>query len=151
MSSGFISDGYTETGYIAEVQRLHPALRFEFRPFLPEERSRLITENERHPPIKAAQNTAEKIADSKNGKIKSWDLKDDKGEPVPVSADAFRRIKPALHGRLLGIVMGLDASDEDPDTKPLAIADSPSLADLNTAIETKSPIGDVTDAANVKN
>ena len=144
MSIGYINDGYSESSFIAEVKRLHPALRFKFRPFLQEERHRLLKENAGLQPIKAAENSAKILAK----KISEWDLKDSKGDPVAVSDNAIRRLKPALYDRVLGIVMGLDPSDEDPEAREV---DSPSLADQLEANETGKPIGDVADANAVKN
>jgi hypothetical protein len=147
MSVGFIGDGYTEQGYIAEVPRLHPAMRFKFRPFLQEDRSRLLNENDKLKAIQATANTAVKLAD----KLIEWDLKDAAGEPVTKDDKSIRRLKPALYMRLLGIVMGLDASDEDPDAKAATDDDAPSLADHIEAHDTKRPVGDVAQENATKN
>lgn len=146
MHSGYISDGYTERAFIAGIPRLHPPVHLTYRPFLQEERHRLLTENGKLPPAKASLNTANVLAK----KIQSWDLADAKGEPVKVDAEAIRRLKPALLSRLVEIVMGLEPSDEDPDAgMPDDI--SAGLADELAAMETGKAIADVKAASDQKN
>lgn len=145
MHSGYIHDGYTERGYIAAVPRLHPALKLTFRPFLQEERHRLLTENQKLHPSKSSLNTANVLAK----KIQTWDLADENGEPIKVVADAIRRLKPALFERLIGVVMAIDPSDEDPDAMPEDL--SAGLADELAALDTGRPLADVKAASDQKN
>jgi hypothetical protein len=121
-------DGYTEKGFIAQRDRLHPALRFEFRPCLAEERALFIRQN---------VNLGDKEQIARNTKLLkekllSWDLKQRSGDTAPIQHDALRRVKPALLERLLGIVLGLDAPDEDPTKSPEEITqDAADKAEAN--------------------
>jgi hypothetical protein len=119
MMLGLIEDdGYTEDGYIAEVPRLHPALRFRFRPMLSTERAQAMRDmgkainspNAKQSEIISAKLMAERILE--------WDLKDGSGNIVPVTADMILRVKPQLSNRLYAIVvLGTAPSDEDPESE----------------------------------
>lgn len=108
---GYIHDGYTVPGYIAASPRLHPALRFTFRPVLSQNRAvifrRIANANDpRREESLAAQAIAAQLLD--------WDLRDHKGEAVAIEASQILRLQPRLMNRLFRIVMGDEAGDEDP-------------------------------------
>jgi len=104
-------DGYTEKGYIKAVPLLHDALRFEFRPFLAEERSKLLREQSEL----AEEKRDFLIAQAFVAHLVSWDLKDAKGNAIKIDLNIARRLKPALFYRIWAIILGSEASDLDPD------------------------------------
>lgn len=104
-----IEDGWTEAGYIAESPRMHPAVRFQFRPVLVSERSAIAREYDRRP-HEVAKVNAEHLA----RKLASWNL------PLPTTADNILRLRPRLFDRLLAVVFGNESSDLDPDASPTA-------------------------------
>ncbi len=115
--TGFYEDGYEEKGYIAAEKNLYPALRFTFRPVLVQERNRHVADNAKlGDPAKGTLNTARLLA----LKVKGWDLKfpaksKRKGEVVPLNPDNILKMQPALYERFWMIVLGLAASDDDPE------------------------------------
>jgi|GEM_PF-1684504 len=106
----FISDGYTQRGFIRGEPRLHPAIRFEYRPAtLPE-----VVGYRKQAATLDAMPLYQHAAKFVSGKLLSWDLQD--GETsAPTSPEWLLKLRYALFLRLLNIVLGLDASDEDPD------------------------------------
>jgi len=110
----YFQDGYTQSGLIAAVPRLHGALRFTYRPALIEERSQLYDVagrlNSHLFDCHVARFLAQKIVD--------WDLVDAERQPVPASAEALLRIQPELFIKLNRIVLGTAPSDVDPDWPP---------------------------------
>jgi hypothetical protein len=111
---GFIpDDGYTEKGFIKAIPELHPALHFEFRPMPYDERARLAKGMSTLQPLQQNHLYAKEMSQ----RIMSWDLKNGQGDPVQIDASIFLKLKPALFERLLGIMIGTDAPDEDADSK----------------------------------
>ena len=104
----FISDGYTETGFIAAVDGLHGELRFTFRPMLPEE----VDEVQAVLDQEHVARSHEIIRGVLVRHIKSW------SDGLPVTADSLRTIRPSLWNRLYLIVSGRQASDPDPKATP---------------------------------
>ena len=106
MSEGngfFIDDGQELQGFIAAVPRLHPALRFSYRPTLYTERTKLM----RRVNADEADMTAE-IAHVAN-KLTSWNAG---REPTK---ENIEHLPPSLTAKLINIVTGYTASDPDPD------------------------------------
>ena len=142
---GLIEDGYTESGYIAAVPQLHPALRFRFRPLLTEERTAFL---------KSIANTDRSQQDKKatalvKDRLQEWDLCGRDGAVVPLTADVIKRLKPRLFERLFGIVLGSDAPDEDPEANQ---EDRDQLsADKETAQQAGQPFQQIREARDQKN
>lgn len=113
---GLIEDGYTEDGYIAEEPRLHPALRFRYRPMLSAERAQAMREMERavkSPNAKQSEIVSARLMASR---IEEWDLQNSQGETVPITEEILLKVKPHLSNRLYAIViLGTSPSDEDPE------------------------------------
>jgi hypothetical protein len=65
-------------------------------------------------------------------KLVEWDLQHD-GKPVPITPQNLLHIKPALHDRLLAIIMGLAPGDVDPNAR--AVETEKTLADELDAME----------------
>jgi hypothetical protein len=109
---GYIHDGYTLPGYIAAAPRLYPALRFTFRPILSQNRAVIFRQiasanDPRREESLAAQAVKAQLVD--------WDLKDHKGEVVPIDVPSILRMQPRLMNRLFRVLMGDEAGDEDPN------------------------------------
>jgi hypothetical protein len=105
-TSHLIDDGYDYQGYIAERPGIHPALRFRYRPALPEEREEVT----RH----TGRSFILEVTDLLGGKLTAWEIRDRQGKPRPVSGDTLRRVQPELLQAIIGIVLGWRASDPDP-------------------------------------
>ncbi len=106
---GYIHDGYTRAGYIAAVPRLHPALRFTYRPVLSPDRAVIYDRIG-----KADAKTAETLgAQAVFIHLSDWDLKDGDGKLVPRTVENILRVQPKLETRLFDICMGNDGGDED--------------------------------------
>jgi len=107
---------YTEPGYIAAEQGLYDdPLRFTFSPLIPEERGEHLDK------VDAVNGTGKKqqvyaalIAE----RLKTWSLVDGHGDAVELRPANILRLKPALFSRLYAIVLGVQASDLDPQWEP---------------------------------
>ena len=114
LSETFIPDGYTRSGYIAGVDRLHGALEFEYRPMRSDTvnqiRKALAKFSEE--PVKSA--TAMRASMAQH--VVSWDAKNPKdGSDVKCTIDAIRCLQPALADKLYFVLAGIDASDPKPN------------------------------------
>ena len=107
-------DGYTLAAYIAEVPRLHNAVRFRFRPVDLIERSILLAFKDRN----YEKAITEKFCELLSQRITEWSLTERTGEtslPMAVTAAKIRRLRPTLWTRLVNIVIwGVDGGDADP-------------------------------------
>lgn len=111
-------DGYTEEGYIKAVPQIHNALRFTFRPLLWEERTRMLAAADAATDKGQTDKYDRQIATMLSKHLTSWSLTDgrkDEAKEVPINVDIIRRLKPKLALSLYYVVMGLQASDIDPD------------------------------------
>lgn len=109
-TNAFIADGYNERAYVGEVPRLYPAVRFEYRPTPLQELVGYRREVAKLGELDTYKHAAKFLA----GKLVSWDLKDDKGEPAPLKTETILRLRHPLFLRILAIVHGLEAPDDDP-------------------------------------
>lgn len=132
-----IIDGCEEKGYIEPQRNLHPGMRFKFRPFLIDERTRLLALNRELTADAQHQNTLEQIA----VRITEWNLRDRNGQPIPIAAKTLGTLKPKLYDRVLGIITGLDGSDDDPQASAGEKHDA--STDQRAAVEQSRPVGDV--------
>ncbi len=103
-------DGYTEKAYIQLSLGMHGELRFSYRPMLVENRSAVLRSFDKMTAEAADIKSSDLMAEH----ITEWDVKDARGEIVPVSVDVMRRIRPQLFYRMWGIMLGTGASDIDP-------------------------------------
>ena len=136
ISANYFHDGYTQSGFIAEVPRMHGSLRSQYRPALVEERSRLGEMAARLRPHlydrQVAAFTAEKLIE--------WDLTDASGRDVAITPEALLRLQPTLFVKLHRIVLGWIASDVDP-TWPADEAGQAMNHETEAAL-TGRPVGD---------
>jgi hypothetical protein len=107
---------YTEPGFIAaEPGLFDDPLRFTFSPLIPEERGEHLDK------VDAVTGTAKKqqvYAALMAERIKTWALVDGHGDAVELRPANILRLKPALFSRLYAIVLGVQASDLDPQWEP---------------------------------
>lgn len=104
-------DGYTIDGYIAAAAGLHPALRFRFRPLTVEAFAAIMVA------ARTEANANQLFARVIEGRVQSWDLRDEKGQTQPVSAKLAAAMTPHLFDRLFDIVTGQKGSDVDPEAE----------------------------------
>ncbi len=137
IAASYFHDGYTQSGFIAAVPRMHGALRFTYRPALVEERSQLSEVARQLKPHlydrHAAAFTAQKIV--------SWSLVDAHEAAVPVSGESLLRLQPDLFIKLHKIVSGWIPSDIDPAWPPPSR--DRALDDELAAAVADRPIGEV--------
>lgn len=104
-------DGYTFDGFLEGVEHQMPDIRFTYRPLISEERSEFIDALKG----KKGRDQDREIAKKLSERIKSWDLKDGRGETLPITRDTVRRLQFPTFNRLSGIVIyGSQISDQDP-------------------------------------
>ena len=108
------NDGYTERAVLHEVPHLHPRVEFRFRPMLVAEVADYWQQAEG---LKGAQ-LRRLVAAHLANKVKEWDVKDDRGEAVPVTAANVMLLKDHLFKRLFGVVSGQEPPDAAPDRSP---------------------------------
>ncbi|ANS03308.1 hypothetical protein [uncultured Mediterranean phage uvDeep-CGR2-KM19-C37] len=109
----YIHDGYTLKGYIAATPRLHPALRFDYRPMLTQNRSVIYRQIEQTQDARKEESIA---AATVRSQLVSWDMVDHEGTSVPLEVPHILRSQPMLFQRLFRIVTGSSPSDEDPES-----------------------------------
>jgi len=108
---GYIHDGYTRHGYIKAKERLHPALRFEYRPVMVQNRTVAFKRIEQAGDPRREEQIAAKTIQIH---LECWDLLDHEGKTVPSHVDHILRVEPNLFQKLFGVIMGSLVSDEDP-------------------------------------
>ena len=140
------TDGYTEPAYVKEVPGLlDGSMAFSYRPFLVEDRARILSEMEKMRSEAAELRAAQEIAD----RLTEWDLTDATGKPVPISLDIVRRLKPLLFARVWGILLGTEATDFDPDWD---LEDKRRIVNEQAeAISRPAPVGNVREEGDEKN
>jgi len=113
MSAFIWDDGYTLDGYIAAVPRLHPEVRFTFRPVLYAGRQAWARQMNK---------TSDADGDTKCSvelickHVKSWELKHNDAE-VEIKPDTVARLHPQILHKMLDIVLGYAPSEELKDVK----------------------------------
>lgn len=122
---GYIDDGFTLDGRLNAVERLYPALKFKYRPILITNRSAIFSAIAKcgDDSTKAEAIAARAI----KAQLVEWDLKNRKGELVPLEVASILRLQPTLNQRLFSVCMGSSAPDADPDEKPESLASNEAL------------------------
>lgn len=131
--ANYIHDGYTRSGYIAaDPQRAHGAIRFVYRPMLVQNRDTIIAKTRQLTDEGGTVLAARSIA----GQLVSWDLKNEKGEDVPIEYLHVLRVQPKLFNRMQAvIVLGTEGGDPDPEVKQ----PGPTTDSLEAALAGASP------------
>lgn len=107
----YIPDGYTEAGYLRGVERLYEELRFTYRPATPEESAEFFDSCRNLKPREEVQQSAKFI----RSKLVSWQLRDRKGDAVPLTPETVGHINRQLFYRLLAVIIGTEPCDADPN------------------------------------
>lgn len=141
----YLTDGYTEKGFIAEVVGLHGDLRFEYRPLLVSQEAALYE-------LAQASNQAEfqeAVGKLLVRQLVSWSLKDNKGTPIQITEANVMRLRPRLFNRLFSIVRGTEPTELDPVWKTETRQDA--VKAKMEAILAGTTVGEVKEAADQKN
>lgn len=125
--SDFLDDGYTEAGYLKAVDGIHGCLEFEYRPALVKTADRItgLIQGER-PDWERFADSAAKAMATDPGLLKSWSMKNRKGESVPITVDNLLRVRNQLFHKLWMVIAGQMPSDGQP-SKPNLEADAKNL------------------------
>jgi hypothetical protein len=141
----YLADGYTQTGFLKGLSNLYEDLRFTYRPAVVEERSQILSGYSNS----KADAFDRKVAQFLAQKIKSWDVIDQNGQDVAVSAAAILRLPPELFQKVWQVVGGFEACDTDPNW-PDDIVGRSDAEELESALS-GSTIGEVREALDAKN
>lgn len=101
--TAFIDDGFTQEGYIAGVERLHPPLSFSFRPMTHADTEKFVALAAREGSVMA--DTYAKFIEKH---VVSWSLS------RPCKQAIVCRLRPSMLKKLFGIVSGGVPSDPLP-------------------------------------
>lgn len=145
MASDYINDGYTRSGYIAEVKGLHGELRFKYRPFLAEEDIVLAAATEQMNAASSYRNYVAAVA----SRITEWSLADSAGNQVPINASTVTRLAIPVWYKLKAIMLGIQPSDEDPKA-----GETDKQKEAETALAAViagGTVGQITEASDEKN
>ena len=124
--SNYIRDGFTQAGYIAEVENLHGECRFNYRPMLPEESLKMDIFRGQF--FNDGTKIVNEIATLLQPRIESWSESVD-GEPLKITVVNLRRIRPQLLHKLYDVVSGNRASDTDPSRSEEDVPPMSSIGD----------------------
>jgi hypothetical protein len=108
------NDGYSLPGFIDERDGIVEAMRFVYRPVSADMQASfnaslaLLVDTPNNPA------NFRKRAEIVKGRLVSWDAKDDKGAPLPITTAEVRKLSPELFWKLFGIVFGNTPTDIDP-------------------------------------
>ncbi len=116
MDQAYIHDGYTKTVYIAAMEGQYPAVHFEYRAMLSQDRAAIMRKisvygDARKEETLAAATIAEYVT--------AWDITKTGGEDVEVSTSETLRLAPVLMTKIWRIIIGSDSPDADPDATEL--------------------------------
>jgi hypothetical protein len=142
---GYIEDGYTANFHIAGVPNLYPPVRGSFRPMLIEELVTYYKASEKASGLQVRQTVAKLLADH----LVSWDMRDAKGNVVPLKAAAMMRLKDRLFQRLFAVVSTAEAPDAEPELPDDEF--EAAAADLLKAAESDRSLAEVGEERERKN
>ena len=110
---GVFTDGLTQSVGIFEKPKVHGAIRFSFRPMLPEFVEEMEAKRERTSGkgAGAATETVVGMAKAIADHLTSWST------DRPITVDNVRKLRYGLLGRMYLIIAGLAASDEILDSE----------------------------------
>lgn len=107
------NDGYTLPGFIDESP-MNEAIRFQYRAVSSEQQTMIEASLKGLEDTKSNPARYYKQADVIVSRLVSWDVKDEKGESLPIKAKTLRTLSATVFWRLYGIIMGNVPSDFDP-------------------------------------
>jgi hypothetical protein len=146
---GYILDGMTDKGYIAEERGMWPALSFEYRPFTQAELIELeigMGIARAQGPLAERKYVAEKLAQHMCG----WDLKTHLGQPAPYkTGDDLMHMRNGQFIRFFRIVTGDKPGDISPHAPAPQVAER---VDMEAqALASDRTLREVVDQAQAKN
>lgn len=106
-----IHDGYTLDGRIPAFGH-HPEVSFRYRPALPEQVYEYT-----NAPKKTGKEELKAVVDLLLKHLVSWDVRDQAGETVPVTADNLKRIPHRVQQKMVDYVTGYAAEEAAADAK----------------------------------
>jgi len=119
--SPFIDDGYTKEAYVTKRHNMWPDVRISYRPLLPMQSiqfskllGRLAGSSRDSEDTREQTVQAEMLA----RQLVEWDVRNRKGDAVPIKPANILRLEPLLMMRMVGIVMGEEGGDVDPHRTP---------------------------------
>lgn len=104
-SENVIRDGFTQQGYIEEVVGLHGAMRFGFRPMLPEDVEKFEAFRDRYgssDPVRVRKGLAEQVTK----RLVTWSEKSGDDE-LPITLDNVRHLRFTIQTKLYNVISGL--------------------------------------------
>ncbi len=129
MTIGYIDDGYTVNGYVKEAPGLHAGVAFTYRAATASDRAAVCGNGFE---TLQADKRVERVTAFLAKAIKSWDLKNAKGEPVPHDGATLRKLPVTLYDRLQAIVFQLEPSDSQPSHESSEESQSPEAGAPNS-------------------
>jgi hypothetical protein len=109
MDLAFINDGYIKRGFIKAVPGLYPSVSFEFRPTTAAQAEIIFGQSRR-------ETNDDRVTTFHSNVIKkhlvSWDVKDYKGNLVPIETDKIRSLHPSIFQKVFSIIVGSTATED---------------------------------------
>lgn len=102
-----IPEGYKQDGYIAQRDRIHPAVCFTFAPLLASERSVVAEAILKGTPLAQQEELARIVAKQ----LTVWDVVDAEGALQDIKQEVVARLQPELLNRFYAVLMGTDGGD----------------------------------------
>lgn len=104
----YIDDGYTAETTIPAASGIHPAVKITYRPALAEERYQILRVTD----VDGKEHVG-RLAKLVKRHLEAWNVKDRKGNVVPIEESFIRRVQPALLGKITDIILGFSATAEE--------------------------------------
>ncbi len=143
------SDGYTLEGFAEARDGMGEAVQFSYRPISADMQATfnaslaLLQDTPNNPA------NFRKRADIIRSRLVSWDVKNDKGELLPLTTVEVRKLSSELFWKLFGIIFGTIPTDINPRWAEDQQEEEARLA--SQAAETGQQLGVVREAENEKN
>ena len=109
---GNVADGYTRRGFIKERAHCYPAVRFEYRPVLPGDRTTIFNGIR---DASSGQQEEQIAARAIQKYVVKWNIQKRDGSDVKVHVDEALKLDCHLFQRVFHIVMQNEQTDEDPE------------------------------------
>lgn len=143
-----INDGRTRPGYFREFRGYYPAVTFEWRRASLEEQIEWGNKYAAGDPAERVEFGATFLAQ----KLVGWDLKNERGVKVPLTAANLRNpdlVDPNLFSRFAAVILGLELPDQPPGAAPADAAEAANLE--KEAAVAGVPVGAIQDRRDEKN
>ena len=109
------NDGYTLDGFVEAKQGFGESVKFKYRPVTAEKQAMMTASLSLLQDTPTNPANFRKRAEIIKGRIISWDIKDDKGNPLLVNQTTIQNLAPELFWKLFGIVFGSIPTDINPE------------------------------------